>query len=80
MKLYEFLNNNNNEIKDDIDSFIFFDEKWMFVENVEFIKSVINYIDVDKFIEIGLKICEKLNDDKIDPRDYDKSILSNYLK
>ncbi len=42
MKLYEFLNN-NNEIKDDIDSFIFFDGKWMFVENVEFIKSVINY-------------------------------------
>ena len=79
MKIYEFFKEDNIKIKTDIDSFLFFDEKWMFVENRDYISSVIDYMDIDIFVKIGLDISNNLNKDNISVMDYDISYLDKYI-
>ena len=79
MKIYELLGNNNEKIKNDIDDFLFFDGEWRFVENIDYIRLVIDYMDVATFIKIGLNISDNLNQDNITVEDYDISCLNKYI-
>jgi hypothetical protein len=79
MKIYELLGNNNEKIKNDIDDFLFFDGEWRFVENIDYIRLVIDYMDVTSFIKIGLNISDNLNQDNITVEDYDISCLNKYI-
>ena len=73
------MKNNNEKIKNDIDDFLFFDGEWMFVENIDYIRLVIDYMDVETFIKIGLNISDNLNQDNITVEDYDISCLNKYI-
>ena len=79
MKIYEFFKGDYSRIKSDIDSFLFFDEKWMFIENKDYISLVIDYMDVDIFIKVGIYISNNLNKDNISIKDYDISHLNKYF-
>ena len=73
------MKNNNEKIKNDIDDFLFFDGEWMFVENIDYIRLVIDYMDVETFIKIGLNISDNLNQDNITVEYYDISCLNKYI-
>lgn len=77
MKINEFLKNTN--IKTDIDRFIYYSDKWNFVENKEYLSGIIKYVDVDKFIQMGKEISENLNRLGISPDDYDITILDKFI-
>jgi hypothetical protein len=79
MKINELMRNNNDKIKNDIDDFLFFDGEWRFVENIDYIRLVIDYMDVTTFIKIGLNISDNLNQDNITVEDYDISCLNKYI-
>jgi hypothetical protein len=78
-KLYEFINNNESLLKL-LDSFLFYDEKWLFVENRDFFIDEVDNNEIEKIIEIGLKIANNLNRLNISPDDYNEKEILNYLK
>lgn len=74
MKLYEFVNNNNNiQI---VKRFIFFDEKWSFPDSEssdEYISGIIGEENLEEYKKISISIINKLNNDDIEPYDFEKS-------
>lgn len=82
MKLYEFVNNNNNiQI---VKRFIFFDEKWSFPDSessYEYISGIIGEENLEEYKKISISIINKLNNDDIEPYDFEKSfyIIVNEL-
>ena len=74
MKLYEFVNNNNNiQI---VKRFIFFDEKWSFPDSEssdEYISGIIGEENLEEYKKISISIINKLNNDDIEPHDFEKS-------
>jgi hypothetical protein len=84
-RILEFINNNEKIKKINmIDNFLFFDEKWMFVENEDFYKDQLDEIEkinlnIKEFIKLGINIANKLNNLNIDVLDYDVNNLEKYL-
>ena len=74
MKLYEFVNNNNNiQI---VKRFIFFDEKWSFPDSEpsdEYISGIIGEENLEEYKKISISLINKLNNDDIEPYDFEKS-------
>lgn len=74
MKLYEFVNNNNNiQI---VKRFIFFDEKWSFPDSEssdEYISGIIGEENLEEYKKISISIINKLNNNDIEPYDFEKS-------
>ena len=74
------MTNNNNTLINDIDSFLFYDEKWLFVENLDFFELIVDYMDIEIFFKIGSSIANKLNEENISVDDYDISYISEFVK
>ena len=72
--------NNNESLLKLLDSFLFYDEKWLFVENRDFFIDEVDNNEIEKIIEIGLKIANNLNRLNISPDDYNEKEILNYLK
>lgn len=80
MKIYEFINNDSDEkIMQLLNSFLFFNEKWMFVDNKDFFKNEVETYQIDIIINTGLKLAENLNRMNIDVLEYDEKEILTYL-
>jgi hypothetical protein len=77
-KLNEFVDNKEMESKIIIllDRFLFFDGKWMFPDNIDYIRNILNNIlDVNYFIKIGQDLSNKLNNENISQDDYNINMI-----
>jgi hypothetical protein len=74
MKLYEFVNNNNNiEI---VKRLIFFDEEWSFPNSKssdEYISGIIGNEKIEEYKKISKIIVDELNKNLIEPHDFESS-------
>ena len=77
-KIDELLNNNYKYL-DTIETFIFFNDVWMFPEK----ESLNNFLDEklpDSYFNIANIIVKEMNNRNIDPETYDKEIFNKIIK
>lgn len=78
-KIYEFIDNKEKTLKL-LDSFLFFSDEWMFVDDIEFIgDDIVGIIPIEIFIDLGQKLADNLNKINLDVLDYDVDKIEEYL-
>jgi Ni,Fe-hydrogenase I large subunit len=79
MKINELLTNDNKLIEK-IEELIYFDEIWKFPEYN--LKEYLNIIDSEylNMIDISTKIVSQMNNQKLDPNNYNKEIFYKVIK